>query len=188
MRVFVAVDIPERIRLGISKLQDFLSGRGVREIRWTRPSGIHLTLRFCGEIPPETVRLLSEACAPGAPVYPFRVALSRLETFPPRGLPCVLVISTAESAGLQKLAEWVGKRSEAVGIPTELRRFHPHLTLGRFRSGARRLSAQPGELGEELSRQEMEVDRFKIFQSHLGPDGARYEVLAEIPLLGENAE
>jgi 2'-5' RNA ligase len=187
MRVFVAVDIPERIRLGISKLQDLLSGRGVREIRWARPSGIHLTLRFCGEISPETVRRLSEAFAPGAPMHPFRAALGQLETLPPRGAPRVLVISLAESAGLERLAEWVGKRSEAAGIPPELRRFHPHLTLGRFRSGARRISPQPPEVWQDLSQQEVDVDRFKIFQSHLAPEGSRYEALAEFPLLGEDA-
>ncbi|MCI0657358.1 MAG: RNA 2',3'-cyclic phosphodiesterase, partial [Acidobacteria bacterium] len=93
MRVFVAVDIPDPLRLGISKLQEQLSGRGVRDIRWARPSGIHLTLRFCGEIPAETLKLLLEALAPGAPLHPFRAALGQLGTFPPRGVPRVLILS-----------------------------------------------------------------------------------------------
>jgi RNA 2',3'-cyclic 3'-phosphodiesterase len=184
MRVFIAVDTPETIQRGIGKLQESLSDRGVRDLRWTRPSGIHLTLRFCGEISPATLGLLSEALAPGAPVHPFRARLGSLGTFPPRGSPRVLVLSLAASEGLEKLAAWVSERAEAVGIPHDPRRFHPHLTLGRFRSGARRIPPQWLETSSDLSQEEMEVDRFTIFQSHLGPEGARYQALAEYPLLG----
>ena len=187
MRVFVAVDIPESLQAGISRLQDLLSGRGLRGIRWARPSGIHLTLRFCGEIPPETVRLLSESLAPGAPMARFRTQLGQLGTFPPRGRPRVLVITLSESAELQDLASWVGKRCEIAGIPLESRRFHPHLTLGRFRTEDNPRAPQPLEISQELSREVIEVERFKIYQSHLHPDGSRYEALAEFPLLGRGA-
>ncbi|MCI0409273.1 MAG: RNA 2',3'-cyclic phosphodiesterase [Acidobacteria bacterium] len=183
MRVFLAVDIPDRIQIGISKLQELLSDRGVRDIRWARPSGIHLTLRFCGEIPAETLRLVSEALAPPAPTLPFRVAIGSLGTFPPRGLPHVLVLSLVDREELKNLAAWVGARCEAAGIPRESRRFHPHLTLGRFRAGARPIALQLLEISTDLAGEEFEVDRFKIFQSHLGPDGARYQALAEFPLL-----
>jgi len=187
MRVFVAVDIPEPLQLGISRLQEALSGRGLRGIRWARPAGIHLTLRFCGEIPPETVRLLSESLAPGAPMARFRTRLEQLGTFPPRGRPRVLVITLSESAELQDLATWVGKRCETAGIPRESRRFHPHLTLGRFRAEDHPRAPQPLEISQELSREVIEVERFKIYQSHLHPDGSRYQALAEFPLLGRGA-
>jgi RNA 2',3'-cyclic 3'-phosphodiesterase len=187
MRVFLAVHTPERIQRGISRLQELLSDRGVRDIRWLRPSGIHLTLRFCGEIPPETLGLLSQVLSPGAPILPFRARLGPLGTFPPRGSPRVLVLSFAESEGLEKLAAWVGERAEAAGIPHERRPFHPHLTLGRFHPGSRRIAPQRLENPSDLAQEEMEVDRFTIFQSHLGPEGARYQALTEFPLLGGSA-
>jgi 2'-5' RNA ligase len=187
MRVFVAVDIPDPLRLGISKLQEQLSARGVRDIRWARPSGIHLTLRFCGEIPAETLKLLLEALAPGAPLLPFHAALGPLGTFPPRGAPRVLILSLVDSEEMNHLAAWVGMRCEAAGIPREARRFHPHLTLGRFRAGVRRMAQQIQEVSQNLAGVEIGVDRFKIFQSHLGPDGARYQALAEFPLLARSA-
>lgn len=187
MRVFLAVDVPQRIQLGISRLQEALSGRGIGNIRWTQPAGIHLTLQFCGEISSATLRSLSEALAPGAPILPFRAGIGQLGTFPPRGAPRVLVLSLAESEGLVKLAAWIAERTESAGIPRESRHFSPHLTLGRFRAGARPIPPGHLEISEELVAEHFEVDRFTIFQSHLGPGGARYEPLEEFPLLGGRA-
>jgi len=117
----------------------------------------------------------------------FSAQLGQLGTFPPRGRPRVLVITLSESAQLQDLASWVGERCEIAGIPHESRRFHPHLTLGRFRTEDNPRAPQPLEISQELSREVIEVERFKIYQSHLHPDGSRYQGLAEFPLLGRGA-
>jgi 2'-5' RNA ligase len=117
----------------------------------------------------------------------FRIRLGQLGTFPPRGRPRVLVLTLSESAKLQDLAAWVEKRCEAAGIPRESRRFNPHLTLGRFRAEDNPRAPQPLEISQELSGEVIEVERFKIYQSHLHPDGSRYQALAEFPLLGGGA-
>src|SRR5438552_17594040 len=55
MRCFIAIALPEEIKAEISRQQAPLraasaqaSSRG-HEINWTRPEGIHLTLKFLGE-------------------------------------------------------------------------------------------------------------------------------------------
>ncbi|MEJ2705762.1 MAG: RNA 2',3'-cyclic phosphodiesterase [Sedimentisphaerales bacterium] len=56
MRVFIAIDIDEQIRKGLSDLQDDLRGKAdVRkgDVKWVRPEAMHLTLKFLGEIPDE---------------------------------------------------------------------------------------------------------------------------------------
>ena len=53
MRVFIAIDINERIRKALGDLQERIRGdcdfkKG--EVKWVRPEAIHLTLKFLGEI------------------------------------------------------------------------------------------------------------------------------------------
>src|SRR3989304_2756462 len=54
MRTFVAIDLPAEIHRQIAQLQDLLQPTTM-QVRWTRPEGLHLTLKFIGEIPPEKV-------------------------------------------------------------------------------------------------------------------------------------
>lgn len=60
MRLFVALDIPAEVRgaIGdlIARLRDVARGA-----RWVRPEGVHLTLKFIGEVPEERVAAIVEA-------------------------------------------------------------------------------------------------------------------------------
>lgn len=60
MRLFVALDIPADVRgaMGatIARLRDVARGA-----RWVRPEGVHLTLKFIGEVPEERVAAIMEA-------------------------------------------------------------------------------------------------------------------------------
>ena len=182
MRIFVAVELPDGIREGISELQTALAREGVRDVRWVQPMGIHLTLRFCGEISPETLALLSQELSGAAPVRPFHLRLKGLGVFPPRGKPRVLYLELQDSESLSRLAAWVEGGVVRAGLPPERRSFHPHLTLGRFKQRStppRRdsLKAPTGRLQDGF-----EVDRIAVLRSTLAPAGARYEILATFPL------
>ena len=79
MRVFVALDIDDAIR---ARLEVFLDGvRGFApEARWVRPESMHVTLKFIGEKPSETVEEIKKAleCDPG---WRRRDFISRLRIF-----------------------------------------------------------------------------------------------------------
>ena len=185
MRIFLAVDLNESIRSGIAAIQGSLARDGVRGIRWVSPGGIHLTLRFCGEVSPETADRLTGALAAGVPSPPFSDGMGGLGTFPPRGAPRVLFVAAKEAAPLAKLAAWVEGRVVSAGLPREPRPFHPHLTLGRFRPGARPLGRDLLEISCARDLGPLLVDRIVMFQSHLEPAGARYEALQSFPLAGQ---
>jgi len=82
------------------------------------------------------------------------------------------------------LAAWVEEQVVSAGLPRESRPFHPLLTLGRFRQGAR--PASPDLLEADFAKDVgvLFVDRIVLFESRLGPGGARYEALQAGPLLG----
>ena len=54
MRCFIAIDIPEEIRAELANLQKKLAGQvDIRkgDVKWVEPEGMHLTLKFLGEVP-----------------------------------------------------------------------------------------------------------------------------------------
>ena len=182
MRVFVAVDLAAEIRDALAALIAQFRQRRMGDLRWVRPEGIHLTLRFLGEIDAPALERLARGLGSGAPVPPFPLRLGGVGMFPPRGAPRVLMVETEESAPLERLAGWVEGRAVEAGFPAERRAFHPHLTLGRFRAGARRASGDPPLLPPGWPPPAMIVDRFFVFRSHLEREAARYEKLAAYPL------
>jgi RNA 2',3'-cyclic 3'-phosphodiesterase len=184
MRVFLAVDLDESLRTGIAAVQQSLSREGLPRIRWSNPRGIHLTLRFCGEIPEETSDGLARSLSPGAPMDPTSVAVGGLGTFPRRGSPRVLYLGVRGEEALAGLAAWVEERTVSAGLPREPRPFHPHLTLGRFHPGARTVPTELLDAPFARSVGTLSVETIIMFESHLEPAGARYEALRSFPLLG----
>ena len=59
LRTFICIDIPcehiEKISKWTAKVR-----RDLPQIRWVDPRTIHITLKFCGEIPCETTELLTQ--------------------------------------------------------------------------------------------------------------------------------
>ena len=188
VRVFVAVGLSGEAR---GQLIDAV-GRIRREVsqgvQWADPGGMHLTLKFLGNIPGARVEPLLECLGPVASGSgPFSLGLSGLGMFPNRRAPRVLwagVTGDMEELGhLQQAAE---NAITSLGHPPEQRPFRPHITLGRPR---RTLSdAERGRVGAVVSAVDppspvrWQVESIEVMQSELHPSGARYTVLGSVPL------
>ena len=55
IRAFIAVDISQEARASLAGAIRSLQQQGVSVVRWVRPEGIHLTLKFLGDIDPTLV-------------------------------------------------------------------------------------------------------------------------------------
>jgi len=184
MRLFLAVDLPQTVRDGLRELQSRLRAR-CRGWRWVRPEGIHLTLRFLGEVGTELDSASREAWREAVRPFPcFRIELDRIGRFPAEGRLRVLWIGVREvqaGAVLAGLAESLERAARDRGFAPEDRGFRPHLTLGRAERGAR--PDWPGDLHAGIA-EPIAVDRVTLFRSELLPSGARYTALEEFPLEG----
>ncbi len=185
MRLFIAVEIPQPIRDDLGRLQASLQAL-LPDLRWSKPEGIHLTLRFLGETSQDRLIALCDHLAPGAPFASFRCGPDHLGVFSSRGRPRVLFVALSGTEPLAKVASWIDARAEAGGFVRESRPYSPHLTLGRFAESARRIPVLP-ELPAALAGASIPVERFVLFRSILGPQGALHEPLADFPLLGGTA-
>lgn len=189
IRTFIAIELDESIQDGLTELQEQLKGKVPRDsVRWVRPDGIHLTLKFLGDVPvnqiEEITRALQKSCQGFAP---FSLSCARLGCFPDLKRPRVVWVGIQEETGtLAQLQRAVEENVAPLGYSTEKREFSPHLTLGRIQK--RVGSGDLRRLGELVGASEigilgqMEVRSIHLMRSDLRPSGAVYTRLAEIEL------
>src|SRR5262249_50481215 len=102
--------------------------------------------------------------------------IAGLGAFPERGPARVLWIGIAAPAAVLELQRECESAAVAAGFPAEARGFRPHLTLGRWREGARRPDLPESDLGPAPLRS------LALYSSELHPQGARYTVLERFAL------
>jgi 2'-5' RNA ligase len=192
VRAFIAIELPPHVLTQVGRLQtrvqqDVPPGL----IRWVRPEGIHLTLKFLGDVErerlPEIEGALRHACSPH---LPFALDIAGLGCFPnPRRPRVVWVGVQDEGHTLAAMQRDVERALVPLGFPTERRGFHPHLTLGRVRNRrpSGRQAAELEVLGDYVSHAkvrigQMAVDEVHLMRSELLPSGAVYTALAVVPL------
>ncbi len=188
IRAFIAVELPEEARRRLSQAIDLVGGQGLSGVRWVRPEGMHLTLKFLGEIAPSMVERVTEALQEACQgAGPFQLALSHVGAFPDLRMPRVLWVSLSGELGhLGELQGRIESAMQRLGFPAERRRFSPHITLGRVRDGVspgqrRRIGEAFGEMSVE-GTSPWHVDGVSLVRSTLTPEGAIYDHLSRIAL------
>lgn len=185
MRTFVAVELSEACRRKLERAQEELRP-ACRSASWVRPHGIHLTLKFIGELREADLEGVTSALnLAAAEARPFRMRVSGISGFPMVGRPRVITAQVEEPTGaLAELAEGVEQRlCEALGITREKRPFRAHVTLGRVRDpkGCPSVSELSGMVTDP-DFGEVDVDGIVLLKSDLRPSGAVYTPLARATL------
>ena len=182
MRLFLAAELPAAVRERVVEIRDELAGE-LRGWRWVRPEGIHLTLRFLGEV--DEARDLSARSAwrdAVASVSRFHVRLAGLGRFPEHGAARVLWLGIEETepgGALARLASTLEMLAWEHAWAAETRRFHPHLTLARRARGGHADAVPVRTAGAEAAGWVREVI---LFRSRLERGGASYTAMDRFPL------
>jgi len=189
MRAFIAVNIPMEVKGNlqeeISRLRTLIHGGPVR---WVRPEGIHLTLKFLGEISNSSLVEIGQVLEREVKRYPFfTLRVGGFGCFPNRRRPRVLWIGITEENGtLAQVQTVVEEKLVPLGFGKEGRPFHPHLTLGRVKRNIPMsdLTQLKKAVDEFVVGQigHFEVSELHLIRSILSPSGAEYSTLMEYPL------
>ena len=191
VRAFVAVLISPAAKTALRNVVGLLKVDAPGGVRWIDPEGIHLTLKFLGNVGPARVPEIAAAMRGGAQGAPlFRLHLSGLGMFPNEKRPRVLWAGVqGDLDSLQELQGRIEDGLAGLGFPREGRPFRAHLTLGRVRdqaSGEERRQINAAMLAVSLEATEnWLVETVCLVQSHLSPSGATYSTLASASLGGE---
>jgi len=182
IRAFIAVTLAPSVGEEIAKIQSLLK-EPQGDIRWTRIDGMHLTLKFLGDIAHSQIEqiLVGLRNALGDHLF-FHVLAHGVGAFPNLNRPKVLWAGLS-GEGLAGLQEKVESALVRLDFPREERGFTPHLTLGRVRSlrGWKEILAVIKKY-ERVQFGESVVNHVTLYQSTLRPDGAVYSPLGTVSL------
>jgi RNA 2',3'-cyclic 3'-phosphodiesterase len=181
MRTFIAIDLPEELRQRLAQEQARLRA-AASDARWTRPEGIHLTLKFLGEISDGQVEKVKKGLEAIGRFEPFRVQAKGFGFFPDARRPRVFWAGLDAPAALGQLAARVKIAVEPLGFARENRAFSPHLTLARFQAPRPQPTLQALVAGQgNAILGDFEVLEFFLWESRLSSHGASYRKVARFP-------
>ena len=188
IRSFIAIELPEEAKKGLASLRRELERDEHRFVKWVDPKGIHLTLKFLGNIPSKRVTEITEAMKKAAQGFPpFVLEISGLGAFPSLKQARVVWVGVGgELDKLSTLQQNIDSALATLGFAREERPFVPHLTVARVRDGAS--PSDRGRFGELVSsatfdgKYDVEVSALKLMRSQLRPAGAVYTCLSVVGL------
>lgn len=187
IRSFLAIDPPEEVLRGIGAIQSRLRKLVEGDIRWVRPEGIHLTLKFFGDIFAADVANIATVVEKAAErERSFSLAIGGAGAFPDPHRPRVLWLGM--NGDVERFLVFQKGLDQAllqIGFPREERPFRPHLTLGRIKTSKGLIGlARALEKGEEYSVGRFIAAGLSLMQSELTPRGAIYTKLKWFPFAG----
>lgn len=185
LRLFFAIDLDARTRAAAAAVAGALRAAPHGDaVRWTRTEGLHVTLRFVGDVEASRVgALVARVGAHTAPIAPFRMELGGARPFPSRREPRFMVLDVGPAEPLERLAEAVERGVVEAGCAPEPRPFRAHLTLGRIRG-----RKSPAVTGDVTAGGESQVvAETVLFRSDLHRTGARYTPVEHIPLAASSS-
>ncbi len=190
IRSFIAIELSSEVRSGLHKIQAELKLHGHPFVKWVVAEGVHLTLKFLGNISMQKVTEITrvieqaslEACT-------FRLTIGGLGVFPNLRRPRVLWVGVGgEVEKLVMLQQHIDQGLKPLGFAPETRPFAPHLTLARLREGI--AADKLLEFGDMVARKsetgdyEMTVTSVSLMRSQLLSTGAVYSRLTNVELKG----
>ncbi len=186
-RIFIAINLPENIKLEFARFQDFWPRLPAR---WTKKENLHVTVDFLGNANDQEVKEICDIAIETAKrhgsfdLWFDRVVFGPLGKMPPRmvwatgkkseelgALRCDLANSLYEFAGADSNGGDIG--------------FAPHVTLARIdQSGSRQMEIEEIPMIDEKINNVFLVESIELMESELRRGGPRYTVLESVKLGG----
>ena len=189
IRSFIAIDLSDLVRRQLEALAQELRKCDAR-VGWVRTEGIHLTLKFLGDVAPELIEEIKPALAETASqTAPIHIEPAGCGAFPTIKSPRVIWVGLRGQIGpLAELERRVEGAMVTLGFKPEERPFKPHLTLGRVKSREGLQSLQQILLAHrDFAAEPFDAAEVVLYKSELRPDGARYTPLFKAPFSGRSA-
>lgn len=175
-RLFVALRPPRAIRL---QLLDIMGG--IEGARWQNDDQLHLTLRYIGEVERSVAEDIATALGSIWHGQEIEIALKGVGAFDRKGIVDALWAGVKPHDALTVLHRKIDHLLVRLGLPPEGRAYLPHITLARFGSRGADISDFMMRHAA-LSSMPVALDRFSLFESSLGHEGAHYTLIARYPL------
>lgn len=183
IRTFIALLINDELKNKLKQIQEALRSANA-DVKWIAPEGMHLTLKFLGNIGFSQIAGACKAVAEIADKFSsFPISLSSVGAFPSINCPQIIWVGVDEGKEIiYEMNQQIENRLAMLGFKKEKKRFNPHLTIGRVRSlnGFTELTKRIATIETPVER--IVVSDICIMKSQLNSQGAIHSVLGKIAL------
>lgn len=183
LRLFLAINLPERVK---EELFDYQEKYSDLPVRWTPKSNLHITLVFLGDTASDKIqRIIGLIDSVPEVVSEFECKFEKIVLAPPGSAPRMFWVRVEKNPLLLKLQRQLEARlvqNSGTGYKQSSNRdYLPHITLGRIDQDKwERLQDRP-RVTKSLDLGFL-VDSFELMESELKPSGAEYQVLNSFSL------
>ena len=171
MRLFTALELPDGAKEHLMATMG-----GLKNVRWQTKDQLHITLRFIGEVSPTAADEIIPALG-DIRFSPLEIKITGIGFFGRSIKPRLVWAGLEEQTPLKELTRKISQVLEGVGIPKEERKYSPHITLARFKGKPGTKLATFLDHNGGLFIPAFKASEFVLFRSHLGQEGAHYEVI-----------
>ncbi len=180
MRLFIAAEIPDKIKKELGYLLDDFK-RFDGGVKWVEPDNIHITVYFFGDVRESDYNLLDESLKDlGSVVSPFEVSIKRVSAFPNPRRPRVIWCGVEDSSEMLKKANAFVRTvimEKGINANRDEREFKAHLTIGRVKRMSNNTLVDKILEHSDASFGSFVIDSLVMFKSTLTRKGPVYEQL-----------
>lgn len=134
IRAFFAIPIAVGDRRAITSVAQPIIDKLGENVRWTSPANWHLTVRFLGDVSGDVIVAIARAAERIAgTVEKFPIKINKIYGFPSPNSRTIAAHAFVNEQ-LNLLFKSLDNAANAKGISRELRRFRPHISLGKFQT------------------------------------------------------
>jgi 2'-5' RNA ligase len=180
--LFIAIGLPDSWRriLALPEASIGWLGRGVN---WVEPRGVHLTLKFLGEVEERVLPSIHTGITIACKTAPqFSLQIRGTGVFPNPKRPRVYWAGLIAPKTLADLQASIEREMQALGFEPEEHPFSPHLTLARIKDPVGKERMTDALLNFKLESEPIQVTEVLLMRSHLSREGARYEAVGRFSL------
>lgn len=171
IRSFIAIEIPYDIRMNISNQVKLLS-KDDFSVRWVDKDNLHITLLFLGDVDYDFINKGIEILSTiTKSQQKFKISLQNFGAFPSIKQPRIIWIGIKDGVNdLITLQSKIENNFVKIGYKSELKKYHPHLTIGRvkFRFTNQKI------FETQYQSENFVVESVSLFKSDLTPKGPIY--------------
>jgi len=183
IRTFIAIDVPLDLKKGIGRIQTELIKLGGGRISWVKPEGIHLTLKFLGDVTRDEMKEVVESVRKTVSKHDDFVLRTTVKGgFPRLSQPRTLWVGVDGGDVLMELHKDLEVYLTTAGFGPEDAKFHPHLTVCRVKE-IDKGAILPAKFADyPLESFEWMAGSVNVMMSRLSPSGADYKCIEAIKL------
>lgn len=183
LRLFLAIETPKEVVAQLTAVQQTLKSINA-EVKWESSNKFHITTNFLGPVSPDLLPgIVSSIRGVLETQPPFRIRYTGLGCFPERRNPKVIWAGVqTESGTVKEIHAEVERVLIPLGIPSEGRDYHPHVTLGRVKGPKNVKSLIATMETVTFESPPVEIQQLVLMKSELEPGGSIYTIIETLPL------